>query len=121
MSGSSNASTLPERLDHVHFIAIGGTGMGSLARLLAEAGHHVRGSDEAVYPPMSSQLENAGIEIIEGFSAANLDPRPDLADSAAPAPSPPERSIHTESGGTVTRRCTGGSPWQLLPKHASDF
>ena len=62
----------------IHMIAICGTGMGSLARLLAEAGHQVRGSDEAVYPPMSTQLEAAGIKITEGFRATNLNPRPDL-------------------------------------------
>jgi UDP-N-acetylmuramate: L-alanyl-gamma-D-glutamyl-meso-diaminopimelate ligase len=61
----------------VHFIAIAGTGMGALARLLKEAGHEVRGSDVAVYPPMSEQLARAEIPVMLGFDAANLDWNPD--------------------------------------------
>ncbi len=62
----------------VHLIGIGGTGMGAVAGLLAAAGHDVRGSDTAVYPPMSEQLAALRIPVFEGFSAANLDWRPDL-------------------------------------------
>jgi len=58
-------------------IAICGTGMGSLAGLLKAAGHDVRGSDEHVYPPMSTQLREQGIEIMEGFRSENLDWGPD--------------------------------------------
>ncbi|MCC6997643.1 MAG: GNAT family N-acetyltransferase [Deltaproteobacteria bacterium] len=61
----------------VHLIAICGTGMGSLAGLLKAAGHDVRGSDEHVYPPMSTQLREQGIEIMEGFAPGNLDWGPD--------------------------------------------
>ncbi|HET6585867.1 MAG TPA: GNAT family N-acetyltransferase [Nannocystaceae bacterium] len=61
----------------VHFIAIAGTGMGALARLLKEAGHDVRGSDVAVYPPMSEQLARAEIPVMLGFDAGNLDWNPD--------------------------------------------
>ncbi len=56
----------------VHFIGIAGTGMGALARLLKEAGHEVRGSDTAVYPPMSEQLARAEIPVVLGFDPANL-------------------------------------------------
>ncbi|MEM9458186.1 MAG: GNAT family N-acetyltransferase [Myxococcota bacterium] len=56
----------------VHFIGIGGTGMGALARLLKEAGHEVRGSDTAIYPPMSDQLAAAAIPVFEGFDGDNL-------------------------------------------------
>ena len=42
---------------NVHFIGICGTAMGTLAALLKRGGHHVRGSDEAVYPPMDAFLE----------------------------------------------------------------
>ncbi len=56
----------------VHFIGIAGTGMGALARLLKEDGHEVRGSDSAVYPPMSDQLAEARIPVFEGFDGANL-------------------------------------------------
>ena len=63
---------------HYHLIGIGGTAMGSLAGLLRAAGHHVTGSDENVYPPMSDQLRELGISYREGYDAANLDPAPDI-------------------------------------------
>jgi UDP-N-acetylmuramate: L-alanyl-gamma-D-glutamyl-meso-diaminopimelate ligase len=62
----------------IHLIGICGTGMGSLAGLLAEAGHQVQGSDEQVYPPMSTMLESLGIAIKQGYRAQNLMPAPDL-------------------------------------------
>src|SRR5688572_28098600 len=61
----------------IHLIGIAGTGMGSLAGLLRAAGHDVRGSDEHVYPPMSTQLADQGIPVMEGFGPANLDWGPD--------------------------------------------
>lgn len=61
----------------IHLIGIAGTGMGSLAGLLRAAGHDVRGSDEHVYPPMSTQLRDQGIPVMEGFRAENLDWSPD--------------------------------------------
>jgi len=48
--------------------------MASLAGLLRAAGHQVTGSDQEVYPPMSTQLQEMGIRYAEGYSAANLDP-----------------------------------------------
>jgi UDP-N-acetylmuramate: L-alanyl-gamma-D-glutamyl-meso-diaminopimelate ligase len=57
----------------VHFIGIGGTGMGALAGLLKRAGHDVRGSDLALYPPMSTQLSDAGVPVLLGYGADNLD------------------------------------------------
>jgi len=66
-------------LCHVHFIAIAGTGMGSLAGLLASRGMHVTGSDEGVYPPMSTALESWGISVDQGYRAQNvLSRHPDL-------------------------------------------
>src|SRR3954447_10800206 len=61
----------------IHLIGIAGTGMGSLAGLLRAAGHDVRGSDEHLYPPMSTQLAEQGIPVMEGFSGSNLDWKPD--------------------------------------------
>jgi len=52
--------------------------MGSLAGLLADAGLEVRGSDESVYPPMSTMLRDKGIRLLEGFRPEHLDDRPDL-------------------------------------------
>jgi UDP-N-acetylmuramate: L-alanyl-gamma-D-glutamyl-meso-diaminopimelate ligase len=62
----------------VHLVGICGTGMGSLAGLLAESGYDVRGSDESVYPPMSTMLRDKGIRVLEGYRAEHLDDRPDL-------------------------------------------
>lgn len=63
---------------HIHMVGIGGTGMGSLARLLLEKGYRVTGSDEKLYPPMSDQLAALKIKVYEGYSADNLKERPDL-------------------------------------------
>lgn len=51
--------------------------MGGIARLAVQMGHHVTGSDMNVYPPMSTQLQQLGIEIIEGYGSAQLDCHPD--------------------------------------------
>lgn len=63
---------------HIHILGICGTFMGSLAQLAAAEGHRVTGSDANVYPPMSTQLAQAGIEIIEGYDVAQFQPAPDL-------------------------------------------
>ncbi|MFT5696144.1 MAG: UDP-N-acetylmuramate: L-alanyl-gamma-D-glutamyl-meso-diaminopimelate ligase [Myxococcota bacterium] len=69
----------------VHFVAVGGTGMGSLAGLLKRRGIDVTGSDKALYPPMSDALATWGISLSEGFDPKNLEAeaygsgrRPDL-------------------------------------------
>jgi UDP-N-acetylmuramate: L-alanyl-gamma-D-glutamyl-meso-diaminopimelate ligase len=62
---------------HVHILGISGTFMGGVAALAKAAGHRVTGSDRNVYPPMSTQLTALGIELTEGFEAAQLTPRPD--------------------------------------------
>jgi UDP-N-acetylmuramate: L-alanyl-gamma-D-glutamyl-meso-diaminopimelate ligase len=63
---------------HVHLIGVCGTAMASLAGMLRAQGHRVTGSDMAAYPPMSDQLREMGIVILEPYAAGNLDPRPDL-------------------------------------------
>lgn len=63
---------------HLHFLGICGTFMGSLAMLARELGHTVTGSDANVYPPMSTQLQQQGIVITEGYDPAQLQPPPDL-------------------------------------------
>jgi UDP-N-acetylmuramate: L-alanyl-gamma-D-glutamyl-meso-diaminopimelate ligase len=62
----------------VHFIGIGGTGMGATAGLAASAGFEVRGSDTAIYPPMSEQLAALGVPVMTPYAATNLDWDPDL-------------------------------------------
>lgn len=69
---------IPEAPHHIHLVACCGTAMGSLAGMLKARGYHVTGSDQNVYPPMSTQLEAWGIPIYQGFDARHLDPRPDL-------------------------------------------
>lgn len=63
---------------HIHLIACCGTGMGSLAGMLKARGYHVTGSDQHIYPPMSTQLQALGIRLHQGFRHENLHPRPDL-------------------------------------------
>lgn len=61
---------------HYHLIGICGTAMASLAGMLQARGHRVTGSDEHVYPPMSTMLAGLGIGISVGFDPANLSPAP---------------------------------------------
>jgi UDP-N-acetylmuramate: L-alanyl-gamma-D-glutamyl-meso-diaminopimelate ligase len=68
----------PGDLEDVYLIGICGTGMGSLAGLFRQSGYEVRGSDHAAYPPMSTRLARAGIQVIEGYRAENLEPEPGL-------------------------------------------
>ena len=63
---------------HVHILGICGTFMGGIAAIARAAGHRVTGSDQNVYPPMSTQLAALGIEVVQGFDAAQLDPAPDV-------------------------------------------
>lgn len=63
---------------HIHILGIGGTFMGGLALIARSAGHKVTGCDAGVYPPMSTQLEEQGIEFIEGFEASQTSLNPDL-------------------------------------------
>lgn len=57
---------------HFHFLGISGTAMGSVAVMLKEIGHTVTGSDENVYPPMSTFLEEKGVQFRSGYAAENL-------------------------------------------------
>jgi len=63
---------------HIHILGICGTFMGGLAVIAREAGHRVTGCDANVYPPMSTQLEQAGIELIQGYGEEQLELAPDL-------------------------------------------
>ncbi|MBI5070954.1 MAG: UDP-N-acetylmuramate:L-alanyl-gamma-D-glutamyl-meso-diaminopimelate ligase [Deltaproteobacteria bacterium] len=67
------------QVKRIHLIGVAGTGMGSFAGMLKAAGYQVTGSDENVYPPMSTQLERWGIAVLTPYAAANLDrAAPDL-------------------------------------------
>ena len=69
---------IPE-VRRVYLIGIGGTAMASLAGMLQERGYEVGGSDEHVYPPMSTYLESLHIPVLEGYTKQHLETfRPDL-------------------------------------------
>jgi UDP-N-acetylmuramate: L-alanyl-gamma-D-glutamyl-meso-diaminopimelate ligase len=61
----------------IHILGICGTFMGGLAILAREAGFEVEGCDTNVYPPMSTQLQEQGISLKQGYRAEHLDPAPD--------------------------------------------
>ncbi len=65
-------------MQHIHILGICGTFMGSLAQLAVAKGFKVTGCDANVYPPMSTQLEAAGIELIQGFDSQQLLLKPDM-------------------------------------------
>ncbi|WP_456378070.1 UDP-N-acetylmuramate:L-alanyl-gamma-D-glutamyl-meso-diaminopimelate ligase [Thiolapillus sp.] len=63
---------------HIHILGICGTFMGGIAQIATALGHRVTGSDAGVYPPMSTQLEESGIELMQGWDASHLQPAPDM-------------------------------------------
>jgi UDP-N-acetylmuramate: L-alanyl-gamma-D-glutamyl-meso-diaminopimelate ligase len=63
---------------HIHILGICGTFMGGIALLARELGHRVSGSDSNVYPPMSTLLQDNGIELMEGYQPSHLMPEPDV-------------------------------------------
>ena len=89
----------PSKIQDVYLIGICGTGMGSLAGLLQQAGYRVSGADQAAYPPMSTRLREMGIEVLEGYDAAHLEPAPDLVVVGnACVPTHPEAAVAREQG-----------------------
>ena len=75
MTGSKSGAA---QTRHIHLSGICGTAMASLAGLLQLEGHRITGSDKAAYPPMSDQLHDLGIPVMEPYAEANLSPAPDL-------------------------------------------
>jgi len=63
---------------HIHILGICGTFMGGIAAIAKQSGYRVTGCDANVYPPMSTQLEAQGIELIEGFGVGQLELEPDV-------------------------------------------
>ena len=62
---------------HLHILGICGTFMSGIAVLAKQAGHIVTGSDLNVYPPMSTQLQEQGIQLLQGYDPCHLNPKPD--------------------------------------------
>jgi len=77
-SMGTNRNRIPEHVQTIHLIAICGTAMGALACMLKDMGFDVTGSDQKVYPPMSTYLKERGIRIADGFNGENLAHGPDL-------------------------------------------
>jgi UDP-N-acetylmuramate: L-alanyl-gamma-D-glutamyl-meso-diaminopimelate ligase len=69
---------LRKEVNSIHFVGVCGTAMASVAAMCRDLGYAVTGSDDNIYPPMSTFLESRGIRILSGFRASNLDPQPDL-------------------------------------------
>ena len=67
-----------ENKPHIHILGICGTFMGGIAVIAQQMGFRVTGCDANVYPPMSTQLESLGIELMQGYKPEHLDPEPDL-------------------------------------------
>src|SRR5438105_4659516 len=63
---------------HIHFLGICGTAMGAVAAALRERGFTVTGSDENIYPPMSTFLEEKGVRLNNGYRPENIPAEADL-------------------------------------------
>lgn len=102
-------------MSKIHILGIAGTFMGGVAALARELGHQVEGSDQAVYPPMSTQLETLGISLSQGYLAGNISADCDevVIGNALSRGNPAVEAV-LDSG----RRYTSGAQWlseQVLP------
>jgi UDP-N-acetylmuramate: L-alanyl-gamma-D-glutamyl-meso-diaminopimelate ligase len=70
--------TMTNKTKHLHILGICGTFMGGIAALAKELGFRVTGCDAHVYPPMSTQLEQLGIELMQGYKTEHFNDEPDL-------------------------------------------
>lgn len=86
--------------------------MGSLAGLLKDSGFAVRGSDENVYPPISTMLESLGIPILKGYKPENLDPPPDVVVVG---------NIVSKSNPEVVALLERGLPYLSMPQALAEF
>lgn len=78
---------------NIYFLGIAGAGVSALASVLHSQGHHVSGSDEGVFPPVSTYLDNLGIHYANGFDAANLPDHVDIAIVGTTAKMVPETNV----------------------------
>ncbi|MCE1249073.1 MAG: Mur ligase domain-containing protein [Firmicutes bacterium] len=101
-----------DNVKHIHITAICGTAMGALAAMLQDKGFKVTGSDDSVYPPMSTYLESRGIHIMQGFKPENLDVNPDLVIIGNTV-----KKVNPEAIEIMHR----GLPYMHLPQAMSEF
>jgi UDP-N-acetylmuramate: L-alanyl-gamma-D-glutamyl-meso-diaminopimelate ligase len=97
---------------HVHMLGICGTGMTSLASLFKETGRRVTGSDQNVYPPMSTRLDELGIEVFEGYSPDHLSVEPDLVIVG---------NVITKDNPEVQEVMKRGLPYRSMPEALAEF
>lgn len=97
---------------HIHFMGICGTAMASLAGLLKQKGFQISGSDQNVYPPMSTQLAELGIQIQNGYRPENLNPRPDLVIVG---------NVIAKVNSEAQALLTSDIPYTSLPKALGEF
>jgi UDP-N-acetylmuramate: L-alanyl-gamma-D-glutamyl-meso-diaminopimelate ligase len=76
--GGMMAAMFGAGIHTVHFTGIGGTAMAAVAVAMQERGFAISGSDQNVYPPMSTFLEQHGVAVMNGYAEQNLERRPDL-------------------------------------------
>src|SRR5580658_3238966 len=76
---AARLARIPASVSRVHLTGVGGTAMAALAGMLVDRGFSVNGSDHQLYEPTASLLRNSRVELMTGFSPANLSPAPDLA------------------------------------------
>ncbi len=110
-----------EAIHHVHFVAVCGTAMGSLACMLAERGFRVTGSDTDAYPPMSDQLRAAGIEVQKGWNPDRLasgDPDLVVVIGNAARPDNPEARAAIDGGLSYVSFCDAVQHFFLRGKHS---
>ena len=102
-------------MSKIHILGIAGTFMGGVAALARELGLQVEGSDQAVYPPMSTQLENLGIGLRQGYLARNISADADeiVVGNALSRGNPAVEQVLDDG-----RRYTSGAQWlaeRVLP------
>ncbi len=97
---------------HIHLMGICGTAMASLAGLLKDRGFKITGSDLNPYPPMSTQLESLGINIMKGYKAENLHPKPDFVIVG---------NVISASNEEAQELMKLGIPYTSLPKAMGEF
>src|SRR4051794_8051464 len=76
---SNRSCDMQSEFKKIHFVGVGGVGMGTFAVALAQYGYEITGSDNALYEPMKGVLSRANVKLIEGFNASTLEMvKPDL-------------------------------------------
>ncbi len=93
-------------------MGICGTAMGSLAGILKSMGYQISGSDQNVYPPMSTQLEKLNIKLMEGYRPENLEPKPDLVIVG---------NVISKGNPEAVALLERGIPYTSLPKALGEF